>query len=491
MKLKIIIFSLTLLTWGCSDFLEESSQDEVRPSTVSDMIELLNGEALPASLDYWYDITGIFTDDVQCSGLNMYEDNKANLERERLKYGWQREMFDAVAGNNETKYWEYPYKKILGCNVVLDYVDQVSGEQVQKDNLRGEAYALRAYYYLMLVNFFGQPYSVGDPEKNLGVPLKLTMEVTEDYFLRNTVAEVYRSIEKDLLEANQLLEENNLNRGLYHMDHLTAKALLSRMYLYMENWDKSIEYAEKVLAVKPKLLDLSGFKDQTKVTDIEGVYNAGTPDEVLWKFIGSDWGAETAQRARIVVDYKTSDDLLGLYDSENSDDDLWTGDLRRALYFGYASDWFGTRTYCEVVKDRDLLCSGIRNAELYVNLAEAYTRKFMATGNDEFRVKALENLNDLRIHRYNTNVAPYVEVDIQDANELFEFCKQERRRELVGEGNHRWFDLRRWGMPELKHTWFLKPGEVQEFTLEKNSLRYALPIPSEVLVYNRELVQNP
>lgn len=490
MKLKIITFSLILLTWGCNDFLEESSLDEVRPSTVNDMIELLNGEAFPASNDKWYDITDIFTDDLKCGGLDDDKYNKALLEKQRLKFGWQREMFDAVAGNNEIVFWEYPYQKILGCNVVLDYLDQVSGEQEKKENLRGEAYALRAYYYLMLVNLFGQPYNVGDPEKNPGVPLKLTMEVTEDYFPRNTVAEVYQRIEKDLLEANRLLEENNLDRGLFHLDHLTAKALLSRMYLYMENWDKSIEYAEEVLAIKPKLLNLADFKNKTEVTADEGVYNANTPDEVLWKFIGNTFGDGWG-----IADYRLSDDLLNSYESEYFQDEatfteLWTGDLRRALYFRTYYD-FETYIYDKVVKDKVLMCSGIRNAELYLNLAEAYTRKFMATSKDEFRVKALDYLNELRVHRYNTNVDPYVKEDIQDANELFEFYKQERRRELVGEGNHRWFDLRRWGMPELKHTWFLEPGEVQEFTLTENSPRYVLPIPSQVLEYNRELLQNP
>lgn len=490
MKLKIIIFSLTLLMWGCSDFLEESSQDEVRPSTVADMIELLNGEAYPANFDYWDNITGIFTDDVQCLGLNGNKNNKLNLEGDRLKFGWQKEMFDAVAGNNEIKYWEYPYKKILGCNLILDFIDKVSGDQAEKDNLRGEAYALRAYYYLALVNFFGQPYNVGDPEKNLGVPLKLTMEVTEDYFPRNTVAEVYRSIEKDLLAANRLLEENNLDRGTFHIDHLTAKAFLSRMYLYMENWDKCIEYAEKVLEVKPALLNFSTFSSRWGNRD-EGVYNANTPDEILWRYVNMSYG-ETSSWGSDWKAFGPSLELLDSYESEyfeEGNEDGYKGDLRRGIYFRYrwsrvAYDF----VFDMVVKDQLNCCSGIRTAELYVNLAEAYARKFMESGNDEFRKKSLENLNYLRRHRFDVYEN---EVDIQDANDLYEFCKLERRRELCGEDNHRWFDLRRWGMPELKHVWYMNPGEVQEFTLDENSPRYVLQIPSQILEYNRELMQNP
>ena len=47
-SMKNIIFlgalSITLLLTACSDFLTESSQDEVRPSTTTDLEELLLGE---------------------------------------------------------------------------------------------------------------------------------------------------------------------------------------------------------------------------------------------------------------------------------------------------------------------------------------------------------------------------------------------------------------------------------------------------------------
>ena len=72
--------------------------------------------------------------------------------------------------------------KIMGCNVVLGYLDRVSGDIETKENMRGQALVLRGWYYFMLVNLFGQPYNVGNPEENLGVPLKLKMEVTDEFF---------------------------------------------------------------------------------------------------------------------------------------------------------------------------------------------------------------------------------------------------------------------------------------------------------------------
>ena len=44
--INIFVLGITfLLLCGCDDFLEEKSQDEVRPSTVTDMEKILEGEA--------------------------------------------------------------------------------------------------------------------------------------------------------------------------------------------------------------------------------------------------------------------------------------------------------------------------------------------------------------------------------------------------------------------------------------------------------------
>lgn len=132
---------------------------------------------------------------------------------------------------------------------------------------------------------------------------------------------------------------------------------------------------------------------------------------------------------------------------------------------------------------------GIRTAELYLNRAEAYVRKFMETGEDNYRTLALDDLNRLRENRYDTRNVTYTKVDIADADELLQFYKDERRRELCFE-EHRWFDLRRYGMPELTHVYFIAPESKQEISLEREDPRYVLPIPQSALDRNPYLKQN-
>lgn len=58
-------------------------------------------------------------------------------------------------------------------------------------------------------------------------------------------------------------------------------------------------------------------------------------------------------------------------------------------------------------------------------------------------------------------------------------------KELCFEGQ-RWFDLRRYGMPQIVHRW----GE-QVYTLKQNDPSYTMPIPDAVLIKNKKLEQNP
>ena len=59
----------------------------------------------------------------------------------------------------------------------------------------------------------------------------------------------------------------------------------------------------------------------------------------------------------------------------------------------------------------------------------------------------------------------------------------ERERELALEG-HRWYDLKRYGQPELKHT-----VSGKEYTLLKNDPRYTIKFPKEALANNPNLQQ--
>ena len=55
---------------------------------------------------------------------------------------------------------------------------------------------------------------------------------------------------------------------------------------------------------------------------------------------------------------------------------------------------------------------------------------------------------------------------------------------------HRWFDLRRYGMPSIEHTWVDENGNRTTYTLEEQDPGYVVPLSQDVLDRNPRLEQN-
>ena len=491
MKTKIyLLFILFLLTWGCDSFLEESSQDLIRPSRVTDLEQILLGDGY-GSVSYYS--TTIFTDEQMSTDIERPSLQKS-YDQLKWLYIWDKNMFTDAGGGHISAFWEQPYKGILGCNLVLDYLDEMKGSDVLRESIRGEALVLRAWYYLHLVNMFGIAYNQGEPSKDLGVPLKLDATVTGEFYVRNTVAEVYDQIEKDLLEGNRLLVANKHERTIYRIDDLAAKAILSRMYLYMENWDKALVYADSVLDVNPVILDLNDFARRTSNSTggTATVFKVTNPEEIIWvrqSRVGYDHSLSTSNSA--LGPFVVSSELTGRYE-RGTFEDLQAGtlhDLRAYFYFtwGMVSTKGDRREFINnggAWTNKGISDQGIRTAELYLNRAEVYAQKYLKEGNEAYRSAALADLNKLRELRFNKTYSNGA-VNITDARELLTFVLDERFRELCGQTNHRWCDLRRYGMTV---THYLRP---EGQTYEQEMGRYVLPIPELVMEQNPYLVQNP
>ena len=124
----------------------------------------------------------------------------------------------------------------------------------------------------------------------------------------------------------------------------------------------------------------------------------------------------------------------------------------------------------------------IRISEAYLNRAEALVLSQNANIGE-----ALADLNELRRHR----IVGYQDISISDATILLGEIRVERRLELCFDG-HRWFDLRRYGMPSISHDYKLKKNDAWvTYVLKEKDPLYTLPIPRAVILNNVKLEQNP
>lgn len=505
-KKKFTIYCLLLLCTvfgGCKKFLAEYSQDEIRPTTAIDLASLMYSDAYP--YNGVFDTFDILTDDMLCNGAAKGYQNipvasyVTALQNGMAMFKFDPQMFEAsqVIPSSADVY-TVCYNKIKGCNVVMDYLDKVSGTEAEKNAILGQCLFLRGFYYLKLVTTYGQPYSgTGiNPETSMGVPLVLSSKVKDGGLKRNSLKQVYDQIETDLLKATDLLNANFVPSTTFRVGAPAANALLSRFYLYRgldTDWDKAIDYASRVIAKNSTLTQLNTFYSGSIFVN-QGIYLSSSP-EVLWGYGGSTTTENSPYYSSTYEGYyppyAVSASLSNLYDRGTGDNSSYEGDLRYKTYFGtYINGSSFLYRSAKAPSNVQYGGKGLRVAEVYLNRAEAYVRRFMKNGSVADRSQALVDLNYLRRSRFDTRNVAYTPVSLTDAAEVFKFCQDERRRELCLEDGQRWVDIKRWGL-SVEHTFVATDGAVTQHTLRAGSLLYALPIPYLAFENNPGLVQNP
>lgn len=463
----LLLFLLTsVLLSACDGFLKETSQDEFEPETTASFAELLQGDGYNyfATLD---GITPHLSDDVMSVSYAYHQEvNTAYVN----VFAWQSYMFEALDDANfYPSMYERHYSRIMICNMITEEAPKSIGTQEEKDQLVGEALALRAFYYFQLVNFFGKPYNAPGttPEQSPGVPLSLKSEILDEGIARHSVKDVYDQIVKDIEEAIALLEKEKKTYSTYRISHTAARLLASRVYLYMENWDKVIEHATAALKSAPGLCYLPDYTLSNYMTPNNGVSSRNFPETIFlftgqFRLFSSDFSRPYSLSTDLTATFDPSDSRIGKYYYDN-------------VYINIP--------FCNKVGSSEMSYVW-RTAELYLNRAEAYAMKYKA-GDVASGTLSVNDLNALRSNRF----VGYTDYSPGTAEELVTFCREERRRELFFEG-HRWFDLRRYGMPRLEHVWWDANGVGTRYVLEQNDPAYTLPIPQKVLDRNSKLIQN-
>jgi tetratricopeptide (TPR) repeat protein len=139
-------------------------------------------------------------------------------------------------------FWDNSYKVIAQSSNIITMIEE--GQSPEIDSQIGEAYFLRGMMYYYLVRAYGRPFAQ-NPDHNLGVPIVngTPDDVFGEMADRSTVRETYEQAIADLEKAASLI---TVNRGSAYASEMAAKALLSRIYLYMSGTydNPNVQYAE-------------------------------------------------------------------------------------------------------------------------------------------------------------------------------------------------------------------------------------------------------
>lgn len=454
-----LLLPVVMVCHGCADLVLEPHQsvsDDAYFNSIGDFRAAIVGAYDQMQIADYYGRSLHLMSDIM--GEDIKQNGSANRYQEFADFEGQ-----AVSGHNyERELWAEAYEGINMVNMLINasWVP-TAALQVEFDQILGEAHAVRALAYLDLVKMYAQHYTFTAGATHPGVPLVLESDVT-GLPSRNTVGEVYTQIISDLQTAIGLMTQSSA--GPYMFTDDAAQALLSRIYLYMEDFSNAATMADAVInSGNYSLVTGSAYVTQ---------FVTGGSSEAILEVAYNDTDNNGSDclgcmyTANGYGDYLPALDLLNLIDPADIRMQMFVVDpLLTGIYASHRVNKWPTPTQTDNIPV-------IRLSEVYLNRAEANAR----LGQDAL---AQADLNLIRQRGLAT--APAVTLTGQA---LVDEILIERRIELGYEG-HRIHDLMRHGLDVNRVD---NTGDVAFAAYPCNFC--VLPIPFEEVDANPNIAQN-
>lgn len=453
MKSLYILLSVLFLTiTGCTKLLElELPKNQLTTEAV-----FSDSTTAVSALLYVYNELGGINNSVASAfnEISLYTDDYAYT----ITNVTGQEFFTSnLTAENITaqNFWTRLYSLIYSCNTILEETERsVHLSASLKTMLQGEAKFLRSLSYLNLVVFYEN------------VPLILQTNVHTNMVAGQAEPnKIYEQIVLDLKDAEVLLKDEYPTNGKLRVNRLAVKALLARVYLYLNDWENAESKSSEVID-----------SDLYSLPPVDRVFVAGNSESILQLFNQNNflqWMTTAIPASSTTVPTFTITESL-----RNAFEDA---DARSTSWFGVnqVTDTQGNITlyhYPYKYKNRS---NNAQNPEYLVVLRLAETILIRS----EARVRlgdmdgALEDINKIRSR---AGLLPLTTTGTED--EFIRTIVHERQRELFGEWGHRFQDLKRNGLLDQvmgteKDTWLPQTG-------------HRFPIPLREITYNPNLEQN-
>ncbi|WAC42209.1 RagB/SusD family nutrient uptake outer membrane protein [Pedobacter sp. SL55] len=369
------------------------------------------------------------------------------------------------------------YSELNNVNNVIKYTPSAAGSATEKIKIVAEAKAIRALIHFDLVRIFARPFNFTANGSHLGIPLILNPQLYSDPApSRATVAQTYNAIVTDLTEAIAAFDDTNvgvLNGGTKqnYFTKASATALLAKVYLYQNNWDKAFELADELIKSKQyTLLTNANYVTSWtgRVPSSESIFELAIETVFSGTSLGAYYESTNLSSYRM---YAATLDLTGLY-SETDVRNISTMFNRvdiSGVNYAFTKKYQGGGTLATPIKI-------LRLSELHLIRAEAAVEKT----SPDFTV-ANADLNLIR-KRADASAAT---LNLTTKDAVIDAVLLERRKELAFEGNLL-FDL-------MRRKKDINRADVTPVVknLLTNDDRLIMPFPANTINANRNMKQNP
>ena len=359
--------------------------------------------------------------------------------------GWFMAMYKWQAHRNASStevFYNYAffYEIIGNINQLLAGIDAAAGTPTERNLIKGEALAYRAWAYYQMIQLFGKRFDKAGANSTPGLPLVLVP--TDGAKPRSTVAEVYTQINLDLDNAIVALTTANARPNKSHLNLSVAQGLKARVALTQQNWPLAATMAASARASYTLMTPAqytSGFNDYVNPEWMWGSHQQADQQSFFYSFFAymsanfNSTNIRTGPKAINAVIYNQ----LSATDIRKT---LWDPTGTNAAVFpvppgGIRAPYMNRKFLINPagggssIGDVPLM----RAAEMYLIEAEAKARN-----NDATAATALFQLVSKR--------DPAYVLSVNTGQALIDEIMLHRRIELWGEG-FRFYDLKRLNLP--------------------------------------------
>jgi hypothetical protein len=356
--------------------------------------------------------------------------------------------YDPTTANN-VYYWADAYRLINRTNIVIEGVEKAAASGIISQQLAndyvGQAKFFRAIAHNELLIFYARPLQDNNGA-NLGVPYReIPYNTPANIELglaqgRNTVAECYAKIIKDLNDAETLLATASERSGAAKIERITKEAAIAyktRVYLHMRDWNNVIIEGVKLnglytMTANPNTPFASNSSNTESIFSIaNGATNNPGANGALANMYHPPIPAASNGRGLVAISPIIWRDPSWLSDDKRRGE----GTMVITGVGSYYPNTKFTKKYKDAVNKTDA-APIIRYAEVALNMAEAYARNNDVTN-------GLSRLNSVRNRSLaDPTTQAFTAASFSSNIELLGAILKERRIEFLMEGR-RWADIHR------------------------------------------------
>lgn len=456
-----VIISIVVLS-GCAKYTDITPKGQNLLNSASDLDLLMN-------VNY---VTNAFTNTRQSLLINdMYlvavnvpntiSSATQTINKVLLTYD---ESADRAALTTTDAPYEGLYRIISTANIALSQADKASGDPALLNQIRAEAYIIRAYLHYRLVNIYAKAYDPATASTDGGIPYvnKIDFEAEN---AKNTVKEVYDNILSDIEAAFTLNTLPDQPKNSQRVGKGFAHAVKARVMLSMRNYQGALEAVDLAMNYNSTLEDHRPLLSVPQASRALTRNGLSAPDNLFYA------SASNIDPSLFTPSYEI---LANYYEPGNIIKDSTTvyNYAFGPLYVGLPNipAWLAIPYQSNA--------AGITTSDLVLIKAECLIRTAKIN-------EGMDEINKIRIRR----IFPYTPLTAANEAQAMAHLQKTSRIEFLFTMRN-FIDIKRWNREGKYPVTIQRTLNGVTYTLQPNSPLWVFPFPQSATLFNTTLSQN-